>query len=196
MRASTTLQQSGRSSNRDIGKRQKRTPVPATLLRSEAPLRILAAAVMLGTPWAAQARSIAAWQQRTFTALARQNVISPYTKLVSLKPVCTLAVGGKDWQVIDLIEHVPGDQSPRGRNRIVLLDRALKLVHALDYTSQYPMACVGSRLYVFGDYGVDNSPPYGNVLDFSPDGEIAVTNIEANDLPIPLTGQRRTFRLP
>ncbi len=160
------------------------------------PLRVLAAAIIIGAPWVAQARSIAAWQQRIFTALIRQNVISPDTRLVSLKPVCTLAVGGRDWQVIDVIEHLPGDQSPRGHNPIVLLDRALRVVRALDYASQYPMACVGSRLYLFGDYGVDNSAPYGNVLDFHPDGEIVVTHVEANDLPIPLTEQRRTFRLP
>lgn len=158
--------------------------------------RLLLAALALALPATAPAQTIAQWQERIFAALVRQGVVSRERRLVSLKPVCTLSVGGKDWLVIDLAEHVPGARVPRGRNSIVVLDRAFKVIRNLDYFDEYPMACVGSRLFVHGDFGVDNTAPYGNVLDFQPDGEVVVTRIEANDLPIPLTGRRRTFRLP
>lgn len=155
-----------------------------------------AAFALLLAPVAAWGRAPEAWQERWYDALVRQAVISPDTKLVTLSFVCTLDVDGHDWRVLDVVEHVPGAMVPRGHNQIVLLDRHHRVVRALDYADEHPMACRGATLYVHGDYGVDDAGPYGNTLTFDAAGGIVVTSTEANDLPIPLTRARAGFRDP
>jgi hypothetical protein len=156
-------------------------------------------------PWAALAaaffaapalgQSIEVTQQQLYVALKAQGVISSETKLILASPVCTLTVGRRLLRVINVVEHVPGAQVPRARNQIVLLDPRLKLVRRLDYADQRPLACRGPRLFVWGDYGVNNAAPYGNVLEFRANGDIAVSSVDANDLPIPLTRNRPAYRL-
>jgi hypothetical protein len=136
------------------------------------------------------------WQEQLYRALVRQEVVSPDTKLITASYVCTLRVGKADWRVINVVEHVPGAQVPRGHNQIVLMRRDLSVVRRFDYADQYPMACHGASLYLHGDYGFDNSPPYGNMVTFDTSGDVTVSATEAKDLPIPLTSERRTYRLP
>ncbi|HLK62940.1 MAG TPA: hypothetical protein VKU19_05850 [Bryobacteraceae bacterium] len=95
--------------------------------------------------------------------------------------------------MVDVQEMIKGASTPRGLNRIVVLDRELKPVREIEYTSQRPLFCVENRLYVFGDLEIDNVLPEGNVLTFSRRGRtVTLTHVEANDYPIPLTGARKS----
>jgi hypothetical protein len=143
----------------------------------------------------ARAEDIAAWQERLFSALASQGVISGATQLVSANYVCTLIIGGDAWSVVNTIEYVRGAEAPRAHNQIVVLDRNLKLVRNFDYADQTPLFCRGASLFLHGDYGVDNAAPYGNTLTFTRDLNIKVSHTDVNALPIESTSQRRAYLL-
>lgn len=143
----------------------------------------------------ALAGDIEAWQERLFVALKRQHILSAGLRLVTADYVCTLRVGAADWRVINTVEHAQNAEVPRAYNQIVILDRRLKLIRSLPYAGQRPLFCRGARLFVFGDYGIDNTEPYGNTLTFHRNGAIGVSETDVNALPIEPTGKRRTYRV-
>lgn len=129
-----------------------------------------------------------------YNALQTARVLDPDRQLVHLSYTCTLRIEGHAYPVVDLQELVRGAVTPRGVNRIIVLDSTLRPVQRIDYTTQRPLFCVENRLYVFGDLEIGNILPQGNVLTFSNRArDVKLSHVEANDYPLPLT---RTRKLP
>lgn len=126
-----------------------------------------------------------------YAALLKSQVLDKHRQLVHLSHVCNLVLGGRRYLVVDVMELVKGAVTPRGVNRIVVLDPALAPVQSLEYTTQRPLFCEGNRLFVFGDITVGGVLPEGNVLTFSNDGKrVEVSTRDPNDLPVAATGTR------
>lgn len=132
-------------------------------------------------------------RQRLHAALVAARVLHPDRQLVHLSHVCDLVIAGRRFPVADVRELVPGAVVPRGVNRIVVFDDALKLVRAIEYTTERPLFCRGPRLYVFGDLAVDGLDPAGDVLVFGDRGRTVTTEeVDVNALPVPRTGAGKT----
>lgn len=133
------------------------------------------------------------FEERTilFNALLKAGVLQKDRRLVHLSHVCNLQVSGKSFPIIDIMESVKGAMTPRGINRIVVLDMALVVVQTIDYTTERPLFCRGNQLFVSGYLMIDGVLPEGNVLTFTHDARhIEISQIEPNELPIPITGTK------
>ena len=132
-------------------------------------------------------------RDQLYAALLEAKVLSPDRQLVHLSQTCTLDIDGGKYPVVDLQEIVKSDTSPRGVNRIILLDSQWKPVQKIEYTNHRPLFCLENRLYVYGDLAIDNLAPEGNVLTFSKQGRvIKLSHIEANAYPLPITHDRKS----
>lgn len=133
------------------------------------------------------------FEERTilFNALLKAGVLQKDRQLVHLSHVCNLQISGKLFPTIDIMELVKGATTPRGINRIVVLDMALVVVQTIDYTTERPLFCRGNQLFVFGDLMIDGVLPEGNVLTFTHDARhVEISQVDPNELPIPVTGTK------
>ena len=118
-------------------------------------------------------------------ALLNSGVVSRDRQLIHLSKVGDLEIDGGTFPVVDIMELVPGTVTPRGFNRIIVLDSALKPVQQIEYTTERPLFCLENRLYLFGDLLIQNILPEGNVLTFTQQGrQVAVSRKDFNDLPL------------
>jgi hypothetical protein len=86
--------------------------------------------------------------------------------------------------VVDVMELVRGAATPRGFNRIVVLDTAGTVRQTIAYTTQRPLYCRGDRLFVLGPLAVGGVEPEGNALTFADDGRrVVVGDVDVNALP-------------
>lgn len=132
-------------------------------------------------------------RRRLHAALVAGRILHPDRQLVHLSHVCDLVIGGRRFPVADVRELVPGAVVPRGVNRIVVFDDALKPVRAIEYTTERPLFCKDQRLYVFGDLAVDGLEPAGDVLVFGDRGRtVATEEVDVDALPVPRTGSGKT----
>jgi hypothetical protein len=132
-------------------------------------------------------------RDRLYSALLDAKVLNPDRELVHLSCTCNLRIDGSEYPVVDVQEVVKSDTSPRGVNRIVVLDAKLKPVKEIEYTSHRPLFCLDNRLYVYGDLTIDGLSPEGNVLTFSRQGRVVkLSHIEAHDYPVPVTRDRKS----
>jgi hypothetical protein len=130
---------------------------------------------------------------KLYAALLDAKVLNPDRELVHLSHTCNLHIDGGEYPVVDLQEIVKSETSPRGVNRIIVLDAQLKPVQKIEYTTHRPLFCVENQLYVYGDLAIDNVVPEGNVLTFSKQGHvIKLSHIEAHAYPIPITRDRKS----
>ncbi len=128
---------------------------------------------------------------RLFELLKADGTLDPHRRLVHLSQACSVRVEGKLYPVVDVQEIVKGAVTPRGVNRIVVLD-GTKVVQALEYSTQRPLFCEGARLFVYGDLKIGNVGPEGNVLTFGHGAkEVSLSHVEANDYPVAETGGRK-----
>lgn len=145
--------------------------------------------LFLGLAAAAQVSSRA----QLYAALLDAKVLNPDRELVHLSHTCNLHIDGGEYPVVDLQEIVKSETSPRGVNRIIVLDAQLKPVQKIEYTTHRPLFCVENQLFVYGDLAIDNVVPEGNVLTFSKQGHvIKLSHIEAHAYPIPITRDRKS----
>jgi hypothetical protein len=127
-----------------------------------------------------------------FRALLAARAVHPDRLLVHMSETCSLRIDHKSYPVVDLQELVKGATTPRGVNHIIILSPSLKLVQKIEYTTQRPLFCLENRLYVWGDIMIGNVMPEGSVLTFTQHGrEVSLSQVEANDMPVPPTGQRK-----
>src|SRR5262245_12688041 len=141
---------------------------------------------------AAQDDQLSASRAAMFRALVAGKVLNPDRELVHMSHTCSLRVDNRVLPVIDIQELVKGAVTPRGVNRIVILDPTLNVVRTVEYTTERPLFCLENRLYVWGDLAVGNRLPEGNVLTFRNGGrDITVSHVEANDLPVPRSRERK-----
>ena len=132
-------------------------------------------------------------RDRLHSALLANKVLDPDRKVVHLSHTCDLKINGHRYLVVDLQEVVPTASSPRGVNRIVVLDSTLKPLKDIEYGTHRPLFCVDNRLYVYGDLAIDNLAPEGNVLTFSDQGHVVkLSHIEASEYPVPVTRLRKS----
>ncbi len=127
-------------------------------------------------------------RERLYCALEADRILDPERQLVHFSHTCTLQIDSSEYPVVDLRELIKGGPSPRGVNRIIILDSGLRLVQEISYTSQRPLFCVANNLYVYGDLELGNNLPEGNLLIFTNKGkEVTLSHVEANEYPIPIT---------
>lgn len=132
-------------------------------------------------------------RDRLYSALLENKVLDPDRKVVHLSHTCDLKIDGHRYAVVDLQEVVPAANSPRGINRIVVVDSTLKPVKDIEYGTHRPLFCVDNRLYVYGDLSIDNLASEGNVLTFSDQGHaVKLGHVEANEYPVPVTRSRKS----
>jgi hypothetical protein len=132
-------------------------------------------------------------RSQLYGALLTGKVLDLDRALVHLSHTCNLRVDGQWLPVVDVQGLVRAAVTPRGVNRIVVLNSELKPVRAIGYTKERPLFCLYNRLYVWGDLVIDNVGPKGNVLTFTNRRrEVAVSHLEANDLPLPPTRKRKS----
>ena len=117
-------------------------------------------------------------------ALKKANAIHPERLVSHLGHVCSLAIEGRRYPVIDLQELVRSETTPRGVNGILVLDSNLSLVQRIEYTTERPLFCRANLLYVWGDLRIDELSAEGNELAFDNQGHVtSLRQLEANDLP-------------
>lgn len=127
-----------------------------------------------------------------YKALLAGDILNPDRELVHMSETCTLQLSGKLFSVIDIQELVKGASTPRGVNRVVVLDSALKPVRTIAYATQRPLFCLDNKLFVYGDVTLDNSGAEGNVLTFANGArDVTLSHVEANDYPVPSTRNRK-----
>lgn len=118
-------------------------------------------------------------------ALLKARVFHKDRQLVHMSHVCDLRLKGSNFPVVDVRELVPGASTARGVNRIVVLNDKLAPVKTIAYTTERPLFCDGTKLFVFGDLSL-GAGAEGNVLEFVGDGRtVRVQHIEVNKLPAP-----------
>ena len=139
------------------------------------------------------ATSPSTFEERTifFNALLKAGVLDKDRRLVHLSHVCNLQISGKSFPIIDIMESVKGAMTPRGINRIVVLDIALVVVQIINYTIERPLFCRGNQLFLSGYLMIDGVLPEGNVLTFTHGAQhVEVSKVDPNELPIPITGTK------
>jgi hypothetical protein len=147
---------------------------------------------LLSSPAAAQPIDPAPNRRELYQALLAAGVFHPDRLLVHLSHSCNLRVDGQYFPIIDMQELVKGAATPRGVNHILVLDAKLKVAQTIEYTSERPLFCQDNRLFVFGDLSIGGLLPEGNVLTFTNRAKtISLSHLEANDLPVPATRQRK-----
>jgi hypothetical protein len=134
-------------------------------------------------------------REQLYRALVAAKAIDPDRRLSHLSHTCNLRVDGEWYAVVDLQELVKGEVTPRGVNHIIVLTAGLKPLHQIEYTRERPLACFGNRLHVFGFLAINNTEPSGNILTFTKHArEISISRMEANDLPFPLSRNRKDIQ--
>ena len=125
-------------------------------------------------------------RQALLAALEAQHAFAASRLVAHVSHVCSLAIGGSDYPVVDLQELVRGVAVPRGANAILILDPHLRLLHRIEYATERPLFCDGNRLYVWGDITVSGLAGEGNEITLGAQGELwALKQVEANDVPAP-----------
>lgn len=136
-------------------------------------------------------------RQVVFNALLKSHVLNKDRQLVHFSHVCNLRIDGRHFPVIDLMELVPGANTPRGVNRIIILNDELAPIQTINYITERPLFCKDRQLFVFGEIMVKGVLPEGNVLAFFDGGRsIEVRQIDVNKLPIPINTNLKTSRPP
>ena len=116
--------------------------------------------------------------------LIEDGILSKDRQTIHVSRVGYLEIDGGRFAVIDVMELVPGATTPRGFNRIVVLDSSQIPVQQIEYTTERPLYCEGNQLVIFGDLAVDNHLPEGNVLTFTDGGrKVLVSHVDMNNLP-------------
>ena len=127
-----------------------------------------------------------------FRALLLARVLHPDRLLVHLSHTCSLRIDRHLYPVVDIQELVRGATTPRGVNRIIILNPSLKPMHTIEYTTERPLFGHAHQLYLWGDVMINDRMPEGNVLTLTQHGRaITVRHVEANDVPVPPTRQRK-----
>ena len=150
-------------------------------------LSVFAAALVLTACQTAPSSSTTRGESRAElrAALVNSGVLSRDRQLIHLSKVGDLEIDGSTFPVVDIMELAPGAVTPRGFNRIIVLDSALKPVQRIEYTTERPLFCQENRLYLFGDLLIQNTLPEGNVLTFTQQGrQVAVSRKDLNDFPL------------
>ncbi|HRH75774.1 MAG TPA: hypothetical protein PK129_00365 [Cellvibrionaceae bacterium] len=97
---------------------------------------------------------------------------NPDRNLVALMHVCTLDIARHQYPVIDLRELVKSPNSPRGVNRIFILNEKLEKVTSLDYTKSRPLLCKRNKLHLSDQLQLDNFPESGNTITLDEHGTV------------------------
>jgi hypothetical protein len=92
-----------------------------------------------------------------YRALLVGKALDPDRRIVHLSHACNLRVKDEWLPVVDLQEMVKGAMVPRGVSHIVILNRALKPLHMIEYTDQRPLFCLENRLYLSADLAIHQS---------------------------------------
>ena len=100
----------------------------------------------------------------------QKGYTTPERNLVALIHVCTLDIAQHQYPVIDLRELVKSPNSPRGVNRIIILNEKLEKLTAIDYTKSRPLLCKNNKLYLGDEVQLSTFPEPGNVLTFDENG--------------------------
>src|SRR5262245_54365643 len=139
-----------------------------------------------------------------YRALIANKALNLDRRLIHLTHVCDLRVEGQWLPVVDVQELVKGENVAHGVNYIIILNRALKTLHTIEYLEERPLFCLGNQLWVDGDLPVSRVYPEGPVTKVNPEGnvltfksrglEISLDHIELNDVPIPPTRNRRQIQ--
>ncbi|BAP56763.1 hypothetical protein THII_2466 [Thioploca ingrica] len=125
-----------------------------------------------------------------FQILFKAGVLHKDRQLVHFSHVCNLQIKGKWFPVVDVMELVKGATTPRGINKIVVLNPARILVQTIEYTTERPLFCKYNQLFVFGNIMIDNTLPEGNVFSFTNEGHhVEISQVDINELPLPNTGE-------
>lgn len=101
---------------------------------------------------------------------AQQGYTNPERNLVSLIHICTLEIAQHRYPVIELRELVKSPNSPRGVNRIFIVNEKLEKLNAIDYTKSRPLLCKNNKLYLADQLQLSAFPEPGNVLTIDENG--------------------------
>lgn len=109
--------------------------------------------------------------------------ITDENRLVShLSHTCDLMIGNDRLHVVDLRELVQGVQSPRGFNRILILNDNLIILNSIEYFNHRPLFCRKNNLYIYGDLPIEGIVEEGNVIGFDSTGNVIdIYSINVND---------------
>ncbi|MEY4590736.1 MAG: hypothetical protein RL497_2812 [Pseudomonadota bacterium] len=109
-------------------------------------------------------------QKKLTQHFATLGYTTPDRNLVALIHVCTLEIAQHAYPVIDLRELAKSPNSPRGINRIMVLNEKLEKLNAIDYTKGRPLHCKNNKLYLGAEVQLSEFPEPGNVLTFDRNG--------------------------
>lgn len=104
--------------------------------------------------------------------LSEQDVLNDQRLLTHLSHTCSLQVNGNRYPVLDVRELVPKGDSPRGVNRIVILNSSLISLNMIEYVGSRPLFCEANRLYLYEKLPVDGFQEPANVLTFDSWGAV------------------------
>ena len=123
---------------------------------------------------------------RIADALRDAGLTGGAARLVHFSHVCDLVIDTTRYAVVDLRELYGSGPSPRGLNRVVVLDGSLSPIQSFEYGSARPLFCRESRLFLYGSISLGNVGAAGNVLEFSDAGRsvAVVDDLEASELPL------------
>lgn len=104
--------------------------------------------------------------------LSDHGVLNDQRLLTHLSHTCNLKVDGNRYPVVDVRELVPKGDSPRGLNRIVILNSSLVSLNMIEYVGSRPLFCDGNRLFLYDQIQVDGFEEPANVLTFDSWGAV------------------------
>jgi hypothetical protein len=150
------------------------------------------AACMAACSTVSSVRTLDAARVELYEVLSSAGVLSPDLSITRLSHVCSLRIDGASYPVIDLHESVKRGLTAAVLKQIVVLAPDLTPVQTLRYTTEEPLYCDGSRLYVFGDLLVDEMGGRGNQILFRDAGAtLVLESVDVVDMPMEATGSRR-----
>ena len=146
-------------------------------------------APQVAAPAPSSEQKVLAGRQALLEALRAEQVFAAARRVAHVAHVCSLAIGGATYPVVDLQELVKGAVVPRGVNAILVLNSDLHLLRRIEYTTERPLFCRDDRLYVWGDLAIDGVRGEGNEITFGPQADVTkLVKVEANDVPAPIVG--------
>jgi hypothetical protein len=113
-------------------------------------------------------------QQEILAALQRDRLLSPARTVLSAQLVCSLAISGSRYPIIDLVEGIRTAQSPRAYRRVILLKPDLRRAYELPYDPPAaPIACHDDVLEFSAPVEIANTLPEGRRVEFTHGGGVA-----------------------
>jgi hypothetical protein len=124
-------------------------------------------------------------RRNLIAALTTAGVIRAEDITVHLSHTCNLRIGKDSYPVADVRQLIPGASSPRGLNRVVILDRLLHVQQSFVYEDERPLFCSQNKLYLFAPLSVNHVGDGGNVLIFSTaNGQPNYQTIDPNNIRV------------